>query len=663
MLQPQHNYRQHVLQSAAHALKASSADNCSVSMLLLHSQLHPENSLQGLQHSMVCRPLFSPAAEKSGSGSAASMRSSSESCASHMHSPSVQVSTAQAMPTPSTSAWASTVHDAFAQSPPPAWASTVQDACAQSPPPAWGSTVQDSSAQHRAPCSSPAHVQDVRTASAQAAAGGVSRQNRSSSYAGSEASALLHSLRSALSKGGRSSTNRYLSQASTGRCMSDKDALKGLLMEALARQQQQQQQPTLHHQQQPDDACDIRQRLVSVLRCAQGQHDSVLRPHHQQQLSAGAGFQGIPAPNASREHSPLAAAAATNSSSSAVAAANLLLDVVAAKASAMLASSMRQRLVQELRALSEDAAAAGLLFDLDTEVRHMLPQLQAAAAAAVRMASTAAVPGSVGAAAAAAAQQSSMGGLQSAPCGQFAAAAAAAAASSDVELAAMIEAALLAAAQASPSSSGGSPRGNLAAAGPAAATAAGNWAGPAVGNGQSQTGNTSRQQRLSAPGSTPQQQQQPLTGNEVDDFLIGSSKRQRTATGCSGRQVQAASPNTSAGLMPSAAIAAPSCPAVSVGPGALRLSPPPSGAVGSGVKGLVPAQGTCDGGFGVDYIEQLLQQELTAAMLEELGGFTSGYVLPSLRISFLLLASRVCHGLPAAGSATAVHASWLRQEA
>jgi hypothetical protein len=102
-------------------------------------------------------------------------------------------------------------------------------------------------------------------------------------------------------------------------------------------------------------------------------------------------------------------------------------------------------------------------------------------------------------------------------------------------------------------------------------------------------------------------------------LLFDSSKRQRTASGRSVGRLQAATPPTSPGRMQLATAAAPACPAAS-GLGALRLSPPPSSVVVTGVAGSIPSQGAGGSGCGVDYIEQLLQDELTAAMLEELGG-------------------------------------------
>jgi hypothetical protein len=102
-------------------------------------------------------------------------------------------------------------------------------------------------------------------------------------------------------------------------------------------------------------------------------------------------------------------------------------------------------------------------------------------------------------------------------------------------------------------------------------------------------------------------------------LVLGSSKRHCAASGRRGGLLQSATPPASAGLVQSATAAAPASPAAA-GLGAPRLSVPPSSAGLDEVTGSVPVQGASDGGFSVDYIEQLLQQELTAAMLEELGG-------------------------------------------
>lgn len=418
------------------------------------------------------------------------------------------------------------------------------------------------------------------------------------------------------------------------------EALKEVLRQALMRRQY--QPAAVPSAPAPSEDGSVRQRLLAALGAATAQRVST---HPQQQPA----------------------------SPSAIATAGQLLELVADQVSPLVAASMRQRILQELQAIEEDAAAAGVPLDLESETQHILPQLQEAAATAVRMkqqAAAAAATSSGGAGtallAAAVPSQSVPAGtraISTPPCfsnmqpqlnnSSAGAATAAGPASaslgsvepvtrsnSDAQLAALLESALSAAAgRASPAASSYSP-----------AVASAPMAAPNMAPGALLPG-AHAMQPVRSPGraASPEvltqlpagsMMQMLLSEADLDaDQLRGSNKRQRVGPGrsCSSGMMTHSLTQQDLSRHPSPGVSPSAFPAAAVGSSGLSCGPvQPSAANSTWLPSPQRLTGSLGGWAGVQEvggsnpaagaaltcldIEQLLQDEATAAMLEHLGG-------------------------------------------
>jgi hypothetical protein len=459
------------------------------------------------------------------------------------------------------------------------------------------------------------------------------RAPRANSSVGGAAAPLRSEQSSPLKQHAR---NRSTGSTSTG------EAVKELLRQAIVRRQHQPAAVQAAPAPAASEDGSVRQRLLAALGTATAQHVST---HPQQQPA----------------------------SPSAIATAGQLLQLVADQVSPVVAASMRQRILQELQAIAEDAAAAGIPFDLECETQHILPQLQDAAATAIRMkqqaaAAAAAATSSAGAATAAAAvaapSQCMPAGTRATstpPCfsnmqpqlinsvaGAATAAGVASASlgsmdpvtrsNSDAQLAALLESALSAAAgKASPAAGSYSP---VVASAPMAA--------PSLAPGALLPGARAiAPLRAVSPEVLTQQppggmMQLLLSEADLDaDQLRGSNKRQRVGPGrsCNSSMLTHSliqdtsrhpSPGVSPSAFPTAAVGSSPLPCGPVRPAAANSTwshlPPSSqhltGSLGglAGVQevgGPIPAASVVLSCFD---IEQLLHEQMTAAMLEHLGG-------------------------------------------